>query len=174
MPTSQSSPQRQVTDRDELIAATREPAVHDIIVRGKLDDVPSFHLAAGQILRGEDDRCSIAFAKGSDGVELTTDNQISTLRLTASPDQRVVFNDTKVATLGRMRLAAIIATGQVQILARDAIKGGHVDIDGLDIVAADARSRTERPQGFGVHVLQGAFTLWNMLADERVVVSARL
>ena len=174
MPTSQSSPQRQVTNRNELIAATREPAVHDIIIRGKLDDVPSFRLAAGQVLRGEDDRCSITFAKGSDGVELSTDNEVSTLRLTASPDQRVVFNDTQVTTLGRMRLAAIVATGQVQILARDAIKGGHVDVDGLDIVAADARARTERPRGFGVHVLQGAFTLWNMQADERVVVTARI
>jgi len=71
-------------------------------------------------------------------------------------------------------LSGITATGQVQILARDAVKSGHVEVDGLDIVAADARARSERPRGFGVSVLQGAFTLWNMQLDERVVISARL
>jgi hypothetical protein len=119
----QSSSERQVATADELVAATRDPAVRQVIVRGILDRVPSFRLAPGQALRGADDRCSIAFANGSDGVELTTDNEVSTLRLTASPDKRVVFNDTQVTTLGRMRLAAIVATGQVQILARDAIEG---------------------------------------------------
>nr|MDP9124287.1 hypothetical protein [Pseudomonadota bacterium] len=73
-----------------------------------------------------------------------------------------------------MRLADLTVTGQVQILARDAVKSGHVDVDGLDIVAADARARTERPIGFGVHVLQGAFTLWNMQSDEGVTISAHL
>lgn len=164
----------QVATSDELVAATRDPAVRRIVVHGKLENVPSVRLAAGQILCGEDERCSIAFAEGGDGVQLSTDNEISTLQLVASPDKRAIFNDTAVASLGRMRLAGITATGQVQILARDAIKSGHVDVDGLDIVAADARARTERPHGFGVHVLQGAFTLWNMQPDERVVVSANL
>jgi len=73
-----------------------------------------------------------------------------------------------------MRLADLHVTGQVQILVRGAIRSGHVDVDALDVAAADARARTERPHGFGVDVLQGAFTLWNMQPDESVVSTARL
>ena len=47
-------------------------------------------------------------------------------------------------------------------------------MDGLDIIAADARGETERPHGYGVYVLHGAFTLWNMQADESVAVTADL
>ncbi len=34
-------------------------------------------------------------------------------------------------------------------------------VDGLHVAAADVRDRELRPHGFGVDVLQGAFTLWN-------------
>lgn len=62
----------------------------------------------------------------------------------------------------------------MQILARDRVRSGHDEIDGLDIVAADARGQGDRPNGYGVDVLQGAFTLWNMQADESVIVTATL
>jgi hypothetical protein len=54
------------------------------------------------------------------------------------------------------------------------VQAGHVDVNGLDIVAADARSESERPHGYGVYVIQGAFTLWNMQPEENVVISADL
>ncbi len=54
------------------------------------------------------------------------------------------------------------------------MRGGHVRVDGLDIVAADARGPHERPNGYGVDVLQGAFTLWNMQTDDSVIISADL
>lgn len=66
------------------------------------------------------------------------------------------------------------ATGRVQLLARDKVRGGHVDVKGLDILAADATGETERPHGYGVYVRQGAFTLWNMQPDEAVLVTAAL
>ena len=138
---SENAPGRAVTTTDELVAAVRDPAARRIVVCGELANSPSIRLALGQVLCGEDAHCSIAFADGVDGVQLSTDNEISRLRLLASPEQRSIFNDTKVASLGRMRLAGINATGQVQILVRDSVKGGHVDVDGLDIVAADTRAR---------------------------------
>jgi len=76
-----------------------------------------------------------------------------------------------------LTLAAVTAVGQVQILARDKVCKGHVAVNGLDIVAADARGRGERPHGYGVDVIQGAFTLWNMQPQEDVedvVISADL
>jgi hypothetical protein len=57
---------------------------------------------------------------------------------------RAIFNDTSVAGLGHLSLAAVTACGQVQILARYNVRSGHVEVNGLDIIAADARGRSER------------------------------
>ena len=119
MKANTSSPDRRVTTIDDLIAACRDTGARRVIVNGTLENAPSIRLAPGQALLGEDDHGSIAFAHGVDGLQLTTDNQVSGLRLTASPDKRVIFNDTQVAGLGRMRLAGITAIGQVQILVRE-------------------------------------------------------
>jgi hypothetical protein len=70
--------------------------------------------------------------------------------------------------LGRLELRGVTTTGRVQILARDKVRSGHVDVNGLDIIAADARGERERPHGYGVYVLHGAFTLWNMQSDDSV------
>jgi len=158
----------------QLVAATKAAGIHQIVVHGDLADVPSIRLAPGQSLRGESDGSRIAFAAGSDGLQLSSDNRIHNLRLHASPDRRAIFNDTSVASLGRIELRGVTTTGRVQILARDKVRGGHVDVNGLDIVAADARGEKERPHGYGVYVLHGAFTLWNMQSDDSVVVSADL
>jgi hypothetical protein len=74
----------------------------------------------------------------------------------------------------QIELRGVTTIGRVQILARDKVRGGHVDVNGLDIIAADARGESERPHGYGVYVLQGAFTLWNMQPHDGVVVSADL
>jgi hypothetical protein len=79
--------------------------------------------------------------------------------------------DTAMSTLGRIELRGV---GRVQILARDKVRAGHVVVNGLDIVAADARSESERPHGYGVYVIQGAFTLWNIQPNEKVAISADL
>ena len=116
----------------------------------------------------------IAFADGVDGIELTSGNGIHNMHLCASPEQRAIFNDATVPSLGRIALRSVTTHGRVQILARDKVRSGHVEVDGLDIVAADARAERERPHGYGVYVLQGAFTLWNMQRDEAVALSADL
>jgi hypothetical protein len=93
------SPDRHVATIDELIAACRGSGARRVIVDGKLENAPSIRLAPGQTLLGADDHASIAFADGVDGLQLTTDNEVGTLRLAASPDRRVIFNDTQVAGL---------------------------------------------------------------------------
>jgi hypothetical protein len=79
-----------------------------------------------------------------------------------------------VDSLGRIELRSVTTIGRVQILARDKVRGGYVDVNGLDIIAADARGEMERPHSYGVYVLHGAFTLWNMQPEEDAVVSADL
>jgi hypothetical protein len=169
-----NSQEKAVTTVDELIAATRDETLRQLVVRGSLRDAPSIRLAPGQSLRGDGDAAAISFAAGADGLQLSSDNHIHDIRLNASENKRAIFNDTSVASLGRIGLRGVTTTGCVQILARDKVRGGHVDVNGLDIIAADARGEKERPHGYGVYVINGAFTLWNMQQDSSVVVSADL
>lgn len=169
-----SAPEKAVTTVDALVAATKDKSVQRIVVSGDLANTPSISLSPGQSLRGADERSTITFAAGADGIQLSSDNRIHNLHLSTSPDKRAIFNDTSVASLGRIELRGVTTIGRVQILARDKVRGGHVDVNGLDIVAADARGEKERPHGYGVYVLHGAFTLWNMQQDTNVIVSADL
>jgi len=169
-----SSSQKIVASAPELLAACKDAGVRHIAVRGNILEAQSIRLTPGQALTGEGEGASIAFVPGADGVQLSTNNAVSNLRLEASIDKRAIWNDTRVETMGRIQIAGVTTVGQVQILASGAVRSGHVEVDGLDVVAADARTHSERPSGFGVKVIQGAFTLWNMQDDEGVVISAHL
>lgn len=166
--------EKRVETVDALIAAAEDMNIRRIVVVGHLTDTPAVHLSPGQSLRGADEGSSITFADGADGLRLSSDNRIHHIRLNASVEKCAIFNDTSVDSLGRIELRGVTTTGRVQILARGKVRGGHVDVNGLDIVAADARGEQDRPQGYGVYVLQGAFTLWNMQQDTGVTISADL
>ena len=163
-----------VSNVAELVRAAQDPGIRQIVVDGELAEVPAIRLSPGQVLLGQGDDAALIFAAGIDGLQLTTDNEVHGLHLVASADRRAIHNDTQVESLGRLVLSEVTTIGQVQILARDKVRSGHVEVAGLDVVSADARAQADRPQGFGVHVLQGAFTLWNMQVDATVVISARL
>ncbi|GLS31411.1 hypothetical protein SAMN04488498_1029 [Mesorhizobium albiziae] len=166
--------EKAVSTVETLIAATRDKNVQHIVVYGNLMNAPSVNLMPGQSLRGDGAGAAITFAKGKDGLRLSSDNRVHNIRLDASAEKRAIFNDTSVASLGRLELHSVTTTGRVQILARDKVRSGHVDVNGLDIVAADARGEKDRPHGYGVYVLQGAFTLWNMQQDTGVTISSDL
>ena len=110
---------------EELVTLTKDASVQRIVVHGNLINVPSVRLAPGQFLRGEHEHSSITFAPEADGLQLSSDNRIHNIRLQASPDKRAIFNDTSVASLGRIELRGVTTIGYVQILARD--KGRNAD-----------------------------------------------
>jgi len=87
-----NSPEKSVTTVDELVAATKDTGVHHVVVRGSLANAPSIRLSPGQSLRGEDDVSEINFTAGTDGVQLSSDNRIQSIRLNATPDKRAIFN----------------------------------------------------------------------------------
>lgn len=72
--------------------------------------------------------------------------------------------------LGVLRLTGLVVTGRVLVLG----SRGHVEVDGLDIVAADTRNEPDRPSLLGVGALPGAFTPWNRQTDPAAVVTAQL
>ncbi len=84
------------------------------------------------------------------------------------------LNDTSVADMGTLTLRNVRAAGQVLLLAEDAVRSGHVHVEGLQIDRADVRGRSRRPHGFGVEALQGALTVWNLQPDPAVIITAEL
>jgi len=148
-----------VTTTGELIAAIEDESIARVVISGRVVDVPTIRLSQGRSLCGAAEGATIAFTPGADGIELSSDNSVHDLYLCASQEKRAIFNDTACTTLGRIELHGVTTIGPVQILARGQVRGGHVDVNGLDIIAADARAETERPHGYGVYVLHGAFTL---------------
>jgi hypothetical protein len=169
---AQAESMRIVSTEEQLMAAAVDAT--RIVVQGQVTLGQPLQLVRGQRLAGGDDDAALVFAADMDGVGLSRDNELVGLRIQVDPDRRAVFNDTSVDTLGTIRLAAISATGQVQILAGDEVRGGHVVVEDLDVVAADVRDRHDRPALLGVGALQGAFTLWNQHPDSEAVVTAEL
>jgi hypothetical protein len=129
-----SSPPQLIATAEQLIALTKEPRARHLVVCGNLANVPSLRLAPGQTLTGDGDNASISFVKGVDGLQLSSNNEVRNLRIEASAGRRAIFNDTSVASLGTIRLIRITTVGEVQLLARDAMSSGHVEVDGLDPV----------------------------------------
>lgn len=162
------------TTPQELQAALHDGRYKRIVVRGSLSALPTLRLEPGQSIVGEGAEAALSFQHGDDGLQLSTDNEVIGVHIEAARNKRAIFNDTSVDHLGVIRLQRLSVCGQVQILAAGKVRGGHVEVDGLDVIAADALRWSERPRGYGVHVAQGAFTLWNMQADPAVTVSANL
>jgi hypothetical protein len=164
-----------VASVEELIQTISDPAVQTITIERGLSDVPQIHLSPKKTLRGRPDRCPILkFSAGAHGVCLTSDNVLADLVLLTSPDHFAIRNDERVSNFGTLTLRSISTVGRVRLLAAGSVRGGHVEIENLDVVAADARSGKERPHEYGVDVLQGAFTLWNKQSDSNVKITANL
>jgi hypothetical protein len=166
--------QREVSTAKELLAAATDAAVADIVVLGDIPGLRTFRLSPGQTLTAAKPKATLRFSGGEDGLQLSTDNRVDGFELNADSDRRVLYNDTGVEQLGRLVLRNLRTTGVVYLLAHGQVRGGHVEVENLDIVTADARSYNERPRGYGVEVIPGAFTLWNRQSDRGITITADL
>ena len=161
------------TTTSELVEAVRAGQNASIEVRGRLDGAPSLRLKPGQKLRGAAG-ASIRFEPGRDGVVLTADNVVEDIELRTDPERRALYNDTNAEGFGHLLLRRLRMTGCVRLIANDVAAGGHVEAQDVHVTDADARGFEERPAGFGVEVVPGAFTLWNRQASRDRRVSAEL
>jgi hypothetical protein len=159
----------------ELLSATGDSRVGTIVLTADLVDVSSFDLLPGQTLRSvSGQQFALAFAPGVDGVRRSSDNSVLSLDLHASSDKRAVWNNYSMPTLGRINLSSLNTFGRVELIAKGQVRNGHVDVDGLAILAADSCGVQDRPHEYGVYVVPGAFTLWNMQSDQDCTVDADL
>lgn len=139
-----------------------------IEVEGALAGMPSVTLPPGVHLRGG----TLTFK--AKGLRLTSDNELSDIRIVTTEREPAIYNDTSVASLGTLSLTNVTTVGQIYLVADGNVHGGRVVADDVTVEAADVRGRFDRPHGFGVDALQGAFTIWNRQADPAVTVTARL
>ena len=156
-----------VTTASDLLNAL-QAGISEIEVQGTLSGMPMITLGPGVTLRGS----TLRF--GAKGVRLTRDNVLEDVTILTVEDEVAVLNDTSVSDLGTLVLRNVRATGQVLLLAAGNVEAGHVQVEGLQIDGADVRGRVDRPRGFGVEALQGAFTLWNRQPSSKVVITAEL
>ena len=89
-------------------------------------------------------------------MRLTRDNTLDGVTVLAEDDEVAILNDTGVSDFGTLTLRDVRTTGQVLLLAEDAVRRGRVRVERLVVGRADVRGRVERPRGFGVEALQGA------------------
>ncbi|RAN79682.1 hypothetical protein B5P43_12925 [Bacillus sp. SRB_336] len=156
-----------VTNAKELADALESGALA-VEVLGSLRGMPSVTLPPGASLRGG----TLTF--GAKGLRLTSDNAVQDTTILTSPHEVAIYNDTSVADLGTLTLSNVNTTGQVYLAADNQVRAGRIEVDGVHVTAADTRGRFDRPAGFGVEALQGAFTVWNRQADAAVRLTARL
>ena len=164
-----------VTTAEELMAATRNKKVTEITVSADLAGLSPLRLMPGQTLRSASDRHAVqSFRPEEDGLQVTTDNSVFGLDVRVTRAHRAIWNDRTVDDMGTIVIRSVRTIGSVQIIATDKVRSGRIEVDGLDIRSVDTRGERERPNEYGVSVLQGAFTLWNLQSDEKVAVSADL
>jgi hypothetical protein len=164
-----------VKSADEFVAATHDNTVGQIIVDSDLSDLPSISLMPGQTLRSYSaKRSTLRFREDSDGLQLSSDNAVIALGLIVSAERRAIWNDYTVEDLGNLRHQSLETVGRVQLVAKEKVRKGRVEVDGRDVRSADTGHEQERPRGYGVSVFQRAFTLWNMQPDEDVALTADL
>jgi hypothetical protein len=136
-----------VSSAGELLDALA--TTDDIEIDGTLSGMPAITLRPGTRLRGG----TLRF--GAKGIRLTSDNRLEDVTVIV-PDTEVAIG-TSTADIGHLAFHNLRTRGQVLLTPAT----GHVEVDGLTVASADLRGREDRPHGFGVDVLQGAFTLWN-------------
>ncbi len=140
----------------------------EIEVSGSLKGMPSVTLPPGVALRGGE----LIF--GAKGLRLTRDNSLENVIVRTSAHELAIFNDPTVEDMGTLRLKNVTSFGQVCLKAEGSVRAGRIEADGVHVAEADTRGRADRPTGFGVEAMQGAFTLWNRQPDTDVVLTARL
>ncbi|WP_354570067.1 hypothetical protein [Glaciihabitans sp. UYNi722] len=158
---------RVVKDSKELQAAVND-GVKAIQVVGTISGAPRVVLAPGVSLSGG----RLEF--GSKGVLLTRDNTVENIEVVVPEHEVAIYADTTQTDWGTLTLRGVTTVGQVAIIATDAVRSGHISIDGLTVRAADVRGRVDRPRGFGVEAMQGGLTVWNRQADASVQITAEI
>ena len=172
------------TDSPEMNTITSYNDLARALAAGEKEIVLSRNITAnhalilpeGVSLRGkrqENGELPMLLFHSSDGLGLTASNTVSDLKINAPAANRAIFTTYSKEDLGTFRLQNLSVQGQVSFIFRIGTLAADVQIQDLDISSADARHYLEQPQKYGVNVLQGALTIYNLNGDDKSLVTVR-
>lgn len=107
----------------------------------------------------------------SDGIGVSANNSVKNLNIDVPTNHKAIFNTTVQKDLGTFTFENLLVKGQVSIITRVGVEKTNIVINNLDIHSADARHYLEQPQKYGVNVLQGALTIYNINPNSDSLVS---
>ncbi len=166
-----------VNNFNNLVAAIQNGQKEITIARSILCNYSIF-LPEGVNLNGkpqENGELPLLSFQHSDGIGISANNTVKNLNIDAPVNHKAIFNTTVQQDLGSFTLENLLVKGQVSIITRVGVEKANVVINNVDIHSADARHYLEQPQKYGVNVLQGALTIYNINpnADSLLSVSVR-
>ncbi|WP_340613356.1 hypothetical protein [Xenorhabdus thailandensis] len=170
-----------VSTSAELISAVADQTIRKILVYKSLYDLPSLSLKPGQSLIGVEPNLVISFSKNIDGFQLSENNTIRNIILKVTPTKRAIYNAYNICSFGKFELEDIKTIGQVQIIARNKLMNGALNINNLHVIFSDTTATPERPStGIGgkaisnIDILQGAVTLLNLQQSKDSVITTEI
>lgn len=110
----------------------------------------------------------------SDGIGISANNSVKNLNIDAPVNHKAIFNTTVKEDLGTFTLENLFVKGQVSIITRVGVMNADIKINNVDIHSADTRHFLEQLQKYGVNVLQGALTIYNMNPKEESVLNVEV
>lgn len=163
----------EVRDSKELIQAVAVGESVIVITRSMML-TNSIILPDNTLLTGkaqEDSSTPILMFQNSDGIGLTSNNNVENLIIHTPLDHRAIFNTNYVEDMGSFNLENLESTGQLSFLSKSSLNNTFIRLKNINIIAADARGYLEQPQKYGVNVLQGALTIYNLSPDPDSLVT---
>ena len=102
----------------------------------------------------------------SDGIGLTTNNTIKNLHIDVPAQNKAIYSALNSNDIGSFLLENLSVKGQISFILRNDVGKGKITLNDVDINYAETRHYLEQPQKYGVNVLQGALTIYNLNPNE--------
>lgn len=165
-----------ITNFNELIQALHL-GEKEIIIKRSLVCTYSVLLPEGVVLKGkpqEDGELPLVSFINSDGFGVSANNTITDLNIDVSPQNKAIYTTINPDDLGILSFKNLHLKGQISILIRAGVNKGEILLDQINIIASDSRHYLEQPQKYGVNVLQGALTIYNLNPDENSLIQVTI
>ncbi|WP_274369820.1 hypothetical protein [Morganella morganii] len=110
-----------------------------------------------------------------DGVGVSKNNNITNLNISVFQDKKAIFSTSCDEDLGSFHFENLVLTGQLSFITKGEFIQCNVTLNNIDIVSCNSSSYLEQPQKYGVNVLQGAFTVYNLSnnSDSNITLNAK-
>ena len=158
---------------NDLVSAIQNGQKDITITRSILCNYPIL-LPEGVNLNGqaqENGELPLFSFQHSDGIGVSANNSVRNLNIDTPVNHKAIFNTIVKPDLGTLAFENLLVKGQISIIIRAGVEKATVVIDHVDIHSADARHYLEQPQKYGVNVLQGALTIYNINPDSKSLLS---